>query len=419
MRSATLSILTAAILITDASAFENIKTGGDAKFFYATNDCGANADFLDQCSSAADIALRLGIRADIRPELSIGVNGYALTTLGLENNLVSDSWSGAHEGDGDDIDDAAWIGEMWMAGSAGNTSAKIGRMELDTPLLYSERWSIVPNTFDAAVALNRGLSGTTLAAGWIGKGNGVNPGGVAGIAEETKNSVGIDRFMARGARFGTFGSDGAHLAGVINRSFETLTLQGWYYNLPGIADAWWAEGELARIAGSDASVGVQLVYMDPKGEMGRYDKTQGYALRIGYEGIEDMLMAVGYSKTAEKGVFKVANLATDNLVDADSKLYTETVWNRGYVGAPNAESVKLTLRYTLREAALIEATYVGVNNAHSVFTTNDEDIEEFALSASTSFGPLHTRLAYISSDLAGNANGGRYDTLIGTLTLPF
>jgi imipenem/basic amino acid-specific outer membrane pore len=47
-------------------------------------------------------------------------------------------------------------------------------MELDTPLAFSETWSIVPNTFEGAVVLNQDLPDTTLVGAWIGKGNGAN-----------------------------------------------------------------------------------------------------------------------------------------------------------------------------------------------------------------------------------------------------
>jgi imipenem/basic amino acid-specific outer membrane pore len=46
--------------------------------------------------SYADTALRIGVTGDLLKGVSFGVTGYAVSTLGLENNLVSNTWTGAH-----------------------------------------------------------------------------------------------------------------------------------------------------------------------------------------------------------------------------------------------------------------------------------------------------------------------------------
>ena len=90
-----------------------------------------------------------------------------LTTLGLENNFVSNVWGGAHgatlgEGNtyaallgGAKVDNANWFNEAWAAITLGHTTAKVGRMELDTPLAFTETWSIERNSFEGAVLLNQ------------------------------------------------------------------------------------------------------------------------------------------------------------------------------------------------------------------------------------------------------------------------
>ncbi len=73
-----------------------------------------------------------------------------------------------------EVNDESWIGELWLAATMGKTTAKVGRMELDTPLAFSEKWSVAPNTFEGAVVINQDIPDTTLVGAWVGKGNGVN-----------------------------------------------------------------------------------------------------------------------------------------------------------------------------------------------------------------------------------------------------
>jgi hypothetical protein len=182
MKLVKMSLAAAVMLGASAFAIDNVKVSGDAKLVYSTTDAQmtnpvsgkTSTDFFDKGTSAADTALRLSITADLLKGVSVGATGYAVSTLGLENNLVDATWTGAHDvrlGTGTsypEVDDQAWLGEMWVAATLGKTTAKLGRMELDTPFAFSEKWSIVPNTFEGAVVLNQDLPDTTLVAAWVG-----------------------------------------------------------------------------------------------------------------------------------------------------------------------------------------------------------------------------------------------------------
>jgi hypothetical protein len=233
MKLVKMSLATAVLLGASAFAIDNVKVNGDAKLYYTTDDKGtaSNNEIFDQSTSAADTALRLGVTGDLLKGVSFGVTGYAVSTLGLENNLVSNTWTGAHgRTSGLAVDDRAWIGEAWLATTVGKTTAKVGRMELDTPLVYSEKWSIVPNTFGAGVLINQDLPDTTLVAAWVGQGNGRNAVAAYGGIDNNSSGVGIDGYMGAGATFGKFNESGAYAAGAINNSFKPLVAQAWYYN---------------------------------------------------------------------------------------------------------------------------------------------------------------------------------------------
>jgi len=420
MKLVKMSLAAAVLLGASAFAIDNVKVSGDAKLFYTTNNTG-NFDLFDKDSSAADTALRLGVTGDLTKGVSFGVTGYAVSTLGLENNLVSNTWTGAHgvQGNGSpfgaQVDDQAWIGEMWVAATLGKTTAKLGRMELDTPLAFSEKWSIVPNTFDAAVLINQDIPDTTVVGAWVGKGNGVNAIGVAtGGAFAINNSTAIgDNVVGAGADFNTFMNNGAYALAVVNNSFKPLTAQAWYYNVANVADAFWLQADINCQLVKGLKIGAQYADLDPKGLLDGLQDSKAYAFKLGYTGVTNLNVSAAYSKADQDGTLKVANVATNNLGTAQSKLYTEAWWNYGYVGTPDARSWNLTAEYDAGVAKL-GAYYTDVN----VDQTN-VDMKEMTVTATKSFGPLDATLAYISTDADDQNAGDRYDTVQAYLTLNF
>ncbi len=168
MKLVKMSLAAAVLLGTSAFAIDNVKVDGDAKVYYythATTQVGANPaneGIFNKSNSAANAALRIGVTGDLTKGVSFGATGYAVSALGLENNLVSNTMSGANGANAGGVTDAAWLGELWVAATLGKTTAKVGRMSLDTPLAFSETWSVVPNTFEAAVLINQDLPDTTL-----------------------------------------------------------------------------------------------------------------------------------------------------------------------------------------------------------------------------------------------------------------
>lgn len=427
-----MSLVAAMVMGASAFAIDNVKVSGDAKLFYGTNDIGQNSLFDkgdiftnaagDESGSYADTALRLGITGDLLKGVSFGVTGYAVSTLGLEKNLVSNSFSGAHNyrlgGNGTltvdnvnnaQVDDTAWIGELWMATTMGKTTVKAGRMELDTPLVFTEKWNIVPNTFEGAVVLNQDLPDTTLVAGWIGKHNGTllnapilgKQGGV----------------VATGAGFSTFGVEGAYAAGIVNNSFKPLVAQAWYYNVQDVADAYWLQADWDCQLVKDVKVGAQYSEMSPKGAgvavAGTTEDSSAYAFKLGYEGIQNLKLSAAYSEVDKEGGLPIANVATGF---GQSKLYTEAMWNFGYISAIGAEAWNAKASYDIKDVAKFCVSYTDTENDHTV--AND-DMAEVAVSVSKTFGPLDARLAYISTDADDQNSGSQYNTIQAYLTLNF
>ena len=446
MKLVKMSLAAAVLLGASAFALDNVKVNGDAKVYYNTSNLDqvspASDSMFGKDNSAADTALRLGVTGDLLKGVSFGVTGYAVSTLGLENNMVANTWTSGHT---NGVEDSGWISELWLASTMGKTTAKLGRMELDTPLAFSESWSVAKNTFDAAVLINQDLPDTTLVAAWVGKGNGVNAlAPLAGLGEvvaakDNGSAVGLDGYMAADAKYTTFGEAGAYAVAAVNNSFKPLTAQAWYYNVSSVADAYWLQADINCELVKGVKIGAQLAKIDPKGVVNgivpNAKDSDAYAFKLGYEGVQNLKVSVAYSDVDEDGVLNIANTATNNLVAAQSKLYTEAWWNYGYVGAPGAKSWNVTAEY---DAGFVKLgtyyTNVSVDNTgNAVITTlrslgasraDNTNMNEVTVTASKSFGPLDATLAYISTDADDqntnvNADGSRYDSVQAYLTLNF
>jgi len=413
MKLVKMSLAAAVLLGASAFAVDNVKVSGDAKLFYSTNDSGtgSNSDLFEQAQSAADTALRLGVTGDLVKGVSFGATVYAVSTLGLENNLVANTWTSGHTAA---VQDNAWASELWLAATLGKTTAKIGRMELDTPLAFSESWSVAKNTFDAAVLINQDLPDTTLVGAWVGKANGVNALSPLSAAHDNSSAVGLDGFMSAEAKFGTFVDGGAYAAAIVNNSFKPATVQAWYYNVVNVADAYWLQADINCDLVKGLTVGAQYTDIDTKGLAATFKDSSAYAVKLGYA-MNALKVSAAYSDVDNDGALKIANTATNNLVAAQSKLYTEAWWNYGYVGAAGAESMNVTAEFDAGVAKL-GAYYTTVDNDIVGSTKN---VDEVTLTASKSFGPLDATLAYVSTDADDQNAGSQYNTVQAYLTLNF
>jgi len=322
MKLVKMSLAAAVLLGASAFAVDNVKVSGDAKLYYGTSNmdkdgsggtinpsginAGSSGSLFSKGNSAADVALRVGVTGDLAKGISFGMTGYAVTTLGLENNLVSNTWTGAHgatfngSSAGAQVNDQAWMGEAWVAATLGKTTAKLGRMSLDTPLAFSETWSVVPNTFEAAVLINQDIPDTTLVGAWVGKGNGANAlngVGTLGINNTPFAGVGIDGVVGAEAAQHTFANDGAYAAAVVNNSFKPLTAQAWYYNVVNVADPYWLQADINCQLVKGLTIGGQYADISPKGALlstiPTIKDSDAYAVKLGYNGIDKLKLAAG------------------------------------------------------------------------------------------------------------------------------
>ena len=423
MKFTKMSLVAALLMGSSAFALDNVQVSGDANLYYSTSDGASgydaakgrtSGDLFSKDSSAADASLNLNITADLFANdlvsLSAGAGYTVLTTLGLENNLVSNVWGGSHTATvgtgaqygnvaglgGAKVENASWMNEAWIAATTGKTTAKIGRMALDTPLAFTETWTAEQNTFEAAVLVNQDIPNTTLVGAYVGNGNGTETFGQNEHSNVQALGLASAPVVNANGKFTTYGANGAYAAGVINNSYAPLTAQAWYYDVVSVATAYWLQADLdaSTLGAKGVTVGAQYCGMDAAGANTTTDSV--YAFKVGYA-MKDMFAAsVAYSQTNNDGSIGYAGFNTaTNAGTAQSKLYTEAWWNYGYVTRQDTQAYNVTVTSPVNGLFDLGAYYTYADQAKA---TGPNDLTEFTLTAGKSFGPLDLTAAYIYSD---------------------
>ena len=396
--------LIAALAVTTAMAGD-AKISGDVKVFYGTTDAG-NADLFNKNGATGDASVSLDYTRSLSDMVTLNAGATYLSTLGLENTLVSGTWA-AHGGatTPQGVKDKAWIDTLnVVVKPIDKTMVVVGRQALDTPLAFTETWNVVNNTFDAAVVVDNHIENTTLIGAWVGRGNGHN--GFENV------SGGMSKYGAlnKAEETALAPNEGAYAVAAITKAIPNTTAQAWFYNVRNEANAFWLQGDVA--ATKELSVGLQYSQISPKGVVDGADDTKAVAGKVGYS-VSGIDLAAAYSKVDDKGLVYMGNTATGGAHNGQSKLYTEAWWNYGFVGQAGAKTAMVSAGYDLG-AANLTAQYTTVAND----INNAYEMDEVTLTATTKVGPFDTTVALINtkSDKNEDIDG---NTVQVYLTAPF
>jgi hypothetical protein len=332
--------------------------------------------------------LSVGGSADLVQNISLNVKMTAISTLGLNNNLVGAIPAAKYNNDGtlaaNALDDQSWMEVANIKYATKEFDVAAGRMALSTPLCFSENWNVVDNTFEAAVA-HAYVGDTILAAAWVGKHNGV---GLLQTSGTEATHGGRGSTVAYGGDFHTFGTNGAYAAAAINKSVPNTTLQAWYYNVPNIADAYWLQAD-TKVAGM-IDLGIQYSSMSPK-------LSNATVVAAGYaSGTEN---AAGVKKDSDAIAVKAAvDVAGVNLYAAYSKVST------GTLGFANVATGDKTSLYTGLGSIYMDGEIVAA-----------PDTKAWKVGASTKMVPGVTlSTSYCSAEVG--ANSGATAAVAGAAT---
>ena len=331
--------LIAALAVTTAMAGD-AKISGDVKVFYGTTDAG-NADLFNKNGATGDASVNLDYTRSLSDMVTLNAGATYLSTLGLENTLVSGTWA-AHGGatTPQGVKDKAWIDTLnVVVKPIDKTMVVVGRQALDTPLAFTETWNVVSNTFDAAVVVDNHIENTTLVGAWVGRGNGQNTienvsGGMSkygALTNVESASLKID-------------NKGAYAAGAITKAIPNTTAQAWYYNVVNQANAMWLQADTAIT--KELGLGAQYSQIMPKGAIDSKDDTKAFALKANYK-VAGLDLTGAYSEVDDKGLIYMGNTATGGAFNGQSKLYTDAWWNLGFVGQAGAKTAMVSAAYDL------------------------------------------------------------------------
>jgi len=338
---------------TLADAFKNGTVNGELKAYYFTNDDGkSNEDIFST-------GVMLGYKTASLYGLSLGLT-FQGSASPFADDAGKDRFNSSMYGPG------AVLSEAYVAYNIGKTTAMVGRMFLDTPLVASSGSRIIKEAFEGAAVINTDLPNTTLIAGYVQKFQSrTNRDGKVGEFTKTfstNSSANVDL------------DNGGYTVAAINKSITGLTLTGAY----AYADAFYKTGatdtppDTVAIDGGINIAYVEALYEGKAGEVGYtvgaqdyYNKFQdvklgaddsinAFAVKAGlsFKGVNG---TVAYSKVSDDKV--IGGALVSGLGNGADLLYTDPVIAmNGYYR--DTASYLADLNYDITAAANVGVRYV-------------------------------------------------------------
>ncbi|MDD4505498.1 MAG: OprD family outer membrane porin [Sulfurospirillaceae bacterium] len=291
-----------------ADAFKNGKVNGELRAWYWDRDTTvADADIFNT-------GLILGYVTD-------SFYGFTLGATFQSNYAPAADTDAKAMFAGDEYGSGAVLSEAYVAYNMKNTTVKVGRQFINTPLVSGSGSRMIKQSFEGALVLNTDLPQTTLAAGYVSKYQ-ARTNGLGDAPEFSKTAD----FQGPGALY----FDGAYTALVINKSIANLALVGQYAMVNDVAHA--ADVDVYHVEAnyvlpmSGFKLGFDAAY--------RASKTEGALSGAGIEG-NYLAGRIGVSELAGFGLSLAYGQSdsSDDLVagmggGADN-LYTNTIIRGG------------------------------------------------------------------------------------------
>ncbi len=372
--------IVAVSMVSIVSADVTTDISGNAKLYYETIDVdGAEAGLFEQGTkgmTSGQALISVGSKGKLSDAMGYGVEYTAIDTLGLENNLVSGVR--VANGGSDALDTVHYASKAFITYQAGKTTAKIGRQHLNTPLAFTEKWNIAPNSFDAAVLINSNIENVTLIGAYVGRGNGK-----------------FGSVVAPSGDFSTYVADGAYAAAALVKPMKDLGINAWYYNVQKVADAMWLDANY-NVGG--VKLGAIYAQMMPKASGS--DDTKGFALKAGSK-VGPVSLFAAYSSIDKDGTLPIANTATGF---KKTKLPTAGIYNDGVIVAhPGSDTFKIKAAVPAGPVKLI---------GQFISTTNDinkgKDADELDLIVASKVAGLDVKAIYMNRTFDTSAKSGHF-----------
>ena len=408
----------------------NLKWYGQTVLYYQTVENGvavADNELFDGDVSRANAGLKLGVVGSNIADTGIGfgVEIVALGSLGLEKDgdaVAVPAPAGFVDGGADGIVNDYVFGTMqttdvgdinggaltqaYLTYTAGNTTAKLGRMYLPknlSPFAFSEKWNVFSNSFEAALLVNTDIADTTLVGAWVARSNGINN---------------LGAWADMGAN-----DNGVFLLTAVNKSVAGLTLTGSFYYLSeaGLltedAYALWGDAKFStKLAGNTINVAAQGGLLD----VDAADPTIAYGVKAGgnfaipaFGSVALCAAYTGVDLQNGAGNLAVRNLGTGN----KTPLYTQMIANQAAIsgatslnGTADTIMVKAAATYDLPAigATTLSVGY-GMTTRENGAGVDMDDYNELDVVATAKIGNAQVLAAYVSTEFDNNTDADDND----------
>lgn len=344
------------------------KVNGELKIWYQTNDNDAgDHSFLDKENSIFDAGLNLGYTTVDFNGFNAGINFYAINDLGAYDNIANSSIHGVNHSE-----TTSWLGEAFIAYNKENTTVKIGRQNIKSPLINSDGWAVFPNSFEAVYIQNKDISNTSIVASYVTR-------------ERTLKSHTFEDFV----------SDGAFMLGAENKSINNVALSGYYYFIKGASDInsiyLQAVTKVNRI-----SLSTQYMFFDS--DAANSNSTNAFGVLVSSKiGKFNLSGAVS---TVDKGTLNAAKFSDNGI---KTPLYTASICADGDIAsATDTDAFKISAGFSPLEKLSITGTFGYYDHgSQSSASPNNESTAKELVVKYTGFKNMTIFAAYINSDHNG------------------
>ena len=235
-----LSVVTSGLLLADGNwlkdSFENGKVEGQIRAAVIANSYDNTATLDD---SAFSLGGKVHYETDESKAYGVGATFYTTNGLGVNSSNRDEVDGGFFNADKESY---SILGEAYVRAKFGDTTVKIGRQELDTPLATTDDIRMVPNTYTGLVAVNNSVKNLALVGAYVTKASG----------------RGINGFVNMQEAAGVANDDGVPVVAAIYDGIEGLTLQFWDYYVTNVINAVYVDGEYAfNVNGVDLGLALQ------------------------------------------------------------------------------------------------------------------------------------------------------------------
>ena len=266
---------------TLADAFKNGSVKGEIKAYYFNND---------NDTSREDI-FTTGLMLNYKTATLYGF-GANFTFQGSSSPFSDNDGEARYQGSM--YGPGAVLSEAYLSYTLGKTTAMVGRMFLDTPLVSGSGSRIVKEAFEGAAIINTDLPDTTLIAGYVQKFQARTSGD--GDAPKFKRTFKTGSGVANDVEL----EDGAYTLAAINKSITGLTLTAAYVNAVDAIQIAYAEADYKGTAGKFAyGLAAQYYYNNVDSDIATDDNNNlwGVKASVGYDAFGAY---VAYSKVNDK-----------------------------------------------------------------------------------------------------------------------